>query len=266
MFKSKIKKISLRLLWILNQFGFNPLKFVYAFQGLYYFLYNYLKFIKLNTGTVIELMPCLSDRFDTAGVIDYEYFYQDIFVANLIKKSGVVEHFDIGSRVDGFIAQISLFCNVKLFDIRPLDIQWHGIDSFCIDFSSPQLNESYVGIASSLSCLHTIEHIGLGRYGDPVDSDALPNFIRNLSNVLILNGYLYISFPVGRERVVFDAHRIFNYEKVIKLFADTNLVVQSQYLYKNKEIFSATAMSSDDWRRAVSSEYGLAILVLKKNA
>ena len=204
----KIKFFFRRALWLLNQFGFDPITFCRAFCGIFYFIFNYVRFCKINPGIAIKYMPCLTDRFDTAGNIDYEYFYQDIFVANLIRRTGVLEHYDVGSRIDGFIAQISLFCNVKLLDIRPLKINSDVIETICVDFSSPILSKSFRGIANSLSCLHTLEHIGLGRYGDPVDFNALPNFIKNLSSALVINGSLYISFPVGKNacslmRIVF---------------------------------------------------------------
>lgn len=262
----KIKSFFRRALWLLNQFGFNPVIFCRAFRGIFYFMFNYIRFCKVNPGVEIKCMPCLTDRFDSAGNIDYEYFYQDMFVANLIRRTGVLEHYDVGSRIDGFISQISLFCNVKLLDIRPLKINSDAIETICVDFSSPALSKSFVGITNSLSCLHTLEHIGLGRYGDPIDLNALHNFIKNLSNTLVTNGSLYISFPVGDERVLFDAHRIFNYKKIIELFNYHNLVVESKFLYKNQKILCSVDFSTEDWDRALSLDYALIILVLRKNA
>ena len=65
------------------------------------------------------------------------------------------------------------------------------------------------GSVSSLSCLHVIEHIGLGRYGDPIDPSGCFAGLRELERVLARRGRLYLSTPVGRERVCFNAHRVF---------------------------------------------------------
>ena len=61
----------------------------------------------------------------------------------------------------------------------------------------------------SLSCLHVIEHVGLGRYGDQLDPRGSRKGASELQRVLKQGGRLYISLPVGRQRVCFNAHRIF---------------------------------------------------------
>ena len=62
----------------------------------------------------------------------------------------------------------------------------------------------------SVSCLHTLEHLGLGRYGDPFDLDGWKKGIKNLAVITKPGGKLYLSVPVGNERIEFNAHRVFN--------------------------------------------------------
>ena len=65
------------------------------------------------------------------------------------------------------------------------------------------------GSVDSLSCLHTIEHVGLGRYGDPIDPEGWVVAVRELARILAPGGRLYLGTPIGRERVCFNSERVF---------------------------------------------------------
>jgi hypothetical protein len=77
---------------------------------------------------------------------------------------------------------------------------------------------------NSLSCLHVAEHIGLGRYGDPLDPLGTKKACKELSRVLAINGKLYFSLPIGNPRVCFNAHRIHSVKQIIAYFKDLELV------------------------------------------
>ena len=72
--------------------------------------------------------------------------------------------------------------------------------------------------------MHTIEHVGLGRYGDPIDPDGDLKAIAELRRVLAPGGSLLFVTPVGQPRVVFNAHRIYTYDQILSYFADLELV------------------------------------------
>ena len=76
----------------------------------------------------------------------------------------------------------------------------------------------------SLSSLHVAEHFGLGRYGDPVDPRACFRFLASLQRILLPGGMLYFSVPVGRERVEFNANRVFAPNTIIQSFPALRLV------------------------------------------
>lgn len=67
---------------------------------------------------------------DNAGTNKRHYFYQDLLVANLIHKSNPICHIDIGSRVDGFVAHIDVFRDIKVLDIRHLEPSVHSNNKF----------------------------------------------------------------------------------------------------------------------------------------
>ena len=233
-----LKKVVNKFLWIFNQFGIDLLKFMAATLGFVFYLRDFVAY-KLNgieKGIPVTFKPCLTDRFSFAANLDFEYFYQDLYVSKLIYSRRPVIHYDIGSRVDGFVSQVSIFTKVLVFDIRPLDIEVPNIDFKQMDLSTNEISSELEDSTSSLSCLHTLEHLGLGRYGDPIINTALINFVKNLSKMLKNSGILYVSFPIGRRRVEFNANNIFNIQEMNLLFKEFNLAPLKFYLYNNRSI------------------------------
>jgi len=72
--------------------------------------------------------------------------------------------------------------------------------------------------------LHVIEHIGLGRYGDPINPMGSRDAAKELQRVVAPKGRLYLSVPVGRERVCFNAHRVHEAETVVSYFQDLQTI------------------------------------------
>lgn len=66
--------------------------------------------------------------------------------------------------------------------------------------------------------MHVVEHIGLGRYGDPLDPNGDLSAIAELCRVLATGGNLLFVAPVGRPKVCFNAHRIYSFEQVAGYF------------------------------------------------
>ena len=75
----------------------------------------------------------------------------------------------------------------------------------------------------SISCMHTVEHIGLGRYGDPLDPLGDRKAAAELARVLAPGGSLLFVVPVGAPQIMFNAHRIYSYEQVLELFPSLTL-------------------------------------------
>ena len=165
-----------------------------------------------------DLYPCLADATLKTG-FDPHYFFQAAWLARRLAATRPAVHTDIGSDV-GMVGVISAFVPVEFLDIRLLDVALEGLISRRDNLSSLALPSESV---SSLSCLHVLEHIGLGRYGDPLDPDGHVKAAGELSRVLAPGGDLYLSVPVGRERACFNAHRVFSVATVRKLFSTLHL-------------------------------------------
>lgn len=169
-----------------------------------------------------DLLPMLTDFGEQAGSAEGHYFLQDIWAARRIFRARPNRHLDVGSRIDGFVAHLLTFMDVDVVDVRPLDSPVKGLNFIQAD------GTSLAGIPdaslSSVSSLHALEHFGLGRYGDPVTPSGWRLGIAALSRVLAPHGKLYFSVPIGRERLRFNAHRIFSPLTILGAFQSLELV------------------------------------------
>jgi SAM-dependent methyltransferase len=152
--------------------------------------------------------PCLTDRSEAGGVADGHYFHQDLYVAQLIFRNRPERHVDVGSRVDGFVAHVAAFRPIEVFDIRDVRTSASNIIFRRHDLMNHRADLD--ACTDSLSCLHTLEHFGLGRYGDPVDYYGYKKGWENLYRMLKPGGKFYFSVPIGPQRIEFDAHRVFS--------------------------------------------------------
>ena len=157
-----------------------------------------------------NIYPCLGDYKQQAGSVDGHYFYQDIYAANQVLKSGCRHIYDIGSRLDGYIAHLlSMDIKVTMIDVRPLDDKINGLDFIQGDAMRLDkfINQNSI---DALSSLHATEHFGLGRYGDPVEYNGWRKALVNYKKILKPGGKLFFSVPVGiNDKLQFNAHRIF---------------------------------------------------------
>ena len=206
-----------RLEWLLiTQFGLDPRKMVRAIWSLPFYILSYVRFRVLFSG-VMASIPCLHDVGVEGGATKSEYFWLDLIVARRICKNFPEKHVDIGSRVDGFVAHVASFREIEVFDIRPLTSQIPGVIFQQADFMTHDRASIPSNYCDSLSCLHALEHFGLGRYGDPLDPMGYEFGIANMSELLKPNGIFYLAVPLGLERVEFNANRVFSPHTIIDL-------------------------------------------------
>ena len=204
-------------------------------------------------------LPMLGEWREASGSPG-AYFFQDRLVARWLLDAAPLRHIDIGSRIDGFIGHLSVFRQVEVLDFRPQPIEIPGVRFHQIDLTKP-LDDSWVESAESLSCLHTIEHFGLGRYGDELDPVGHIKGLAQITRILKPDGLLYLSTPVGRERVEFNAHRIFSASTVLSWFSEGWSIERSAVIDDSLHVRESDG--SDALRETVC-DAGVGILCARK--
>lgn len=184
------------------------------------FVVDYMRFRLLGgRASLLNLKPILHEKTELHS-FDPHYFYQAVWATSLILRSGVSLHYDIASQ-SIFVGMLTAITRVKFIDIRPLGISLENYSEEKGTILQLPMSDDSV---QSLSCLHVAEHIGLGRYGDPIDPEGTIKATKELMRVLARDGNLYFSLPVGRPRTEFNAHRVHTVSQVIQMFQALRLV------------------------------------------
>lgn len=211
-------------------------------------------------GEVTASFPIFSDLNDTAGAARGHYFHQDLLVATFIHQHAPQRHVDIGSRIDGFVAHVAAFRQIDVLDIRPLGQSPHSQINFV---QADVMQPLTLGATDSISCLHALEHFGLGRYGDPINPEGHLAGLANIIGALDPGGRLYISFPISAEdRVYFNAHRTFHPASILDWAAVKEHLVLRRFDYVDD---SGDLHCDCQITEALGLTYGCGIYSFEKN-
>lgn len=168
-----------------------------------------------------DFYPCIKDKTITTGY-DRHYVYHTSWAARVVKEINPEYHVDISSSLY-FCGLVSAFVPVRFYDYRPADLRISGLQTGKADLHNLPFEKNSI---KSLSCMHTIEHIGLGRYGDPIDPEGDLKAIESLKSVLASGGSLLIVVPIGVPKIEYNAHRIYSYEQIMSYFTNDEIYLQ----------------------------------------
>lgn len=176
--------------------------------------------------TLRHLYPCLLDA-TTETAVEPTYFFQDAWAFERIVEARPERHVDVASH-HKFTSLLSKVVPVTMVDIRPLDVELESLRFREGSITSLPFAD---GAEGSVSSLCVVEHIGLGRYGDPLDPYGSEKAIAELKRIVRPGGDLYISAPLDDvDRVYFNAHRAFAEETLLRLLEPFE-VVERRYIY-----------------------------------
>ena len=196
---------------LLEFLGFFPAVFSNNIKNIWWYLKDYRQVKKWDKQefALAKPFPILNERNVASGRLSGHYFHQDLWVAQDIFKENPSKHVDVGSRTDGFVTHVASFREIEVLDIRKAEDKIQNIIFKQTDFMQ-ELSEGLKEYTESLSCLHVIEHFGLGRYGDTLDEEGHQRGWQNLYEILKPGGLFYFSTPIGPQRIEFNAHRVFS--------------------------------------------------------
>lgn len=250
-----------RINWFfVSQVGLDVKRFFYFFLGIPKFICNFI-FFSRNYSGVLKLQPCLTDWYDEAGYTNSEYFWQDLLVAQLIYQTNSFKHIDIGSRFDGFVTHVASFRLIEVFDIRPIRTEINNVIFNQCDLIDPFFDKD--NYCDSISCLHALEHFGLGRYGDPLNPLGYKSALKNISKMTKSEGIFYLSVPIGKPCVYFNAHQIFDVYKLLDLLNSLGFILEKFYYFNNNKFTLSSDLYSDLFILN-NLDYTLALFILVK--
>jgi SAM-dependent methyltransferase len=255
------------VLFALNYLGIDPKKAFTNFKGLFWYIKDITIFNKQYRRSAkdfkVRYIPVLTDKYDASGKARGQYFYQDLYVSNRIYEDQPIRHIDIGSRVDGFVAHVASFRPIEVFDIRPSNSQVKNIQFVQADLMV--FDSKLEACTDSLSCLHTIEHFGLGRYNDPIDIDGHIKGLDNMYRLLKPGGRFYFSTQIGPQRIDFNSHRIFSIGYLLDYFKGRYEIERFSYIDDKDQFFADTRLTEELIRTNAGCKMGCGIFVLKKS-
>lgn len=210
-------------------FSFKPLLFIKQYKWFFKELQLLKEQVHNEKFKTIEYFPCLFDSINHTP-LDPIYFFQDSWAAKHIFDLKPTHHYDIGSSAKT-IGILSQFTPITMIDIRPIELELPNL--FFKKGSILELPFEDDSI-ETLSSLCVVEHIGLGRYGDPIDAFGSEKAVKEVKRVLKVGGIILFSVPVDHEnKIYFNAHRAFTREYILELF-DGFEVLDEKYHYGTK--------------------------------
>lgn len=235
---------------------FDPIRFYFGIKGYVWFMRDMIKYKKMDPTVRLltrNLFPMLNEKTPYAP-FDAQYFYQQLWVFEHILKRKPKQHIDIGSTyaMSGYISKIT---KAVFVDLRPIKTSLKNLKIVSGDILKLPFKDNSL---ESLSCLHVVEHIGLGRYGDPIDPDGTKKACLELVRVLAKGGYFYFSVPLGRDRVCFNAHRVHSPQVILKYFNGLKLLEFSVVDDEGKYHEDA------NYKDYANLNYGLGMFLFKK--
>jgi len=203
------------------------------------------------------------DRKNEAGVATGHYFHQDLTVAREIFRRNPERHIDVGSSIYGFVSHVASFREIDVLDVRPLEVQIPGINFIRADVMKVQ--DSLKESTDSISCLHALEHFGLGRYGDSIDYEGWDKGLESITSMLKVGGIFYLGVPTGRiQRTEFNAHRIFSLSFLRAKLVDLYEIENLSFVRDDGALLTNIDPNGRDVENSFHADYGCSIWTLRK--
>lgn len=247
--------------------GIDPMRPVSVARYILPYVNDLRRFRALTKGASSQLPfgalhPILTQRENSSGKASGHYFHQDLLVARRVFARNPDKHVDIGSRIDGFVAHVASFRQIEVFDVRPLrstipNVQFRQCDLMALE-------PEYVGYSSSISCLHTLEHFGLGRYGDTLDPDGHLKGIDGLWRMCRPGGRVYLSVPIGEQRIEFNAHRVFAVKPFLDLLRPKFELIALSFVDDAGTLHEDISPSEPELQNNLGCHYGCGIFELDR--
>lgn len=115
----------------------------------------------------------------------------------------------MGSADQGFGPWYECVC--LHYGAQPVTVDYNPVafEDPRLQFMRAPLDPAHVEPFEAALSISSFEHDGLGRYGEPLDPDGDLKAMQLMKRLLQPRGRLFLTVPVGRDKVVFNLHRIY---------------------------------------------------------
>lgn len=235
----------------------DPRNLPFIFREIYLYLKELACFKRQYQGSYpIKIMPVFFEK-SSFSIFDPHYVYQAYWATYQIINNKIKDqkpHVDISSNIS-FVAQLCALTRVIQLEYRPAKLtlsSYAKISGDILDLPFPDKS------VSSLSCLHVIEHIGLGRYGDSIDANGCWKALSELERILAFGGRLYLSVPIGKPAVLFNGCYVFSAMDIVRALTCLDLI---DFAYVNDD---SVLVESGEPKDTGELEHGLGLFVFHK--
>jgi hypothetical protein len=109
-------------------------------------------------------------------------------------------------------------------EYRPIQTDIPGLKTYTVEEAlAAKLRSDYA------LCISSIEHSGLGRYGDTVDPDGDLRTMEMVRDIVRPGGLFYLQVPVGIDTVIWNAERIYGQFRLLLLLKGWKLLAAYGY-------------------------------------
>lgn len=177
-------------------------------------------------------------------------------ILSSIPKDKPLKILDIGCRYSILAIQLaSIGHKVDGIDINSYHLKHPNFNFKKQDIIKSGFKDNTFDIIISLS---TLEHIGLGRYGDQLDHGADTKVVKEVSRILSSDGRFLLTVPFGIKGVT-PWYRVYDFPSIEKLLKDNGLKVDEIRFYKEQNKGCWMPTTQDEASRIDSSSYAKAV-------
>lgn len=192
------------------------------------------KFINLSTSLRPEFnkyyrYPCLNDDSSLTN-FDSHYIYHVAWAIKKVLDSKPEQHVDISSSLN-FCTSICSVIPTTFIDYRPANLILNQL--VCKKGDITDTTQWEENSYDSVSCMHVVEHIGLGRYGDILDVNGDLSAMSNLMKIVKPGGRLLFVVPTGIPEIYFNAHRVYSAKWIIDFFSSQFELNEFYYIFSD---------------------------------
>ena len=239
------------------------IKWVFLLPLCLKFLFQYIQIKRVSDCRfeilLKDLQPFIFDATNET-IYDRHYIYHTAWAARRLDGINPDIHHDFSSSLY-FIAIVSSNHKINFYDFRKANLQLSNVQTYTADLTN--LVNIRDGELSSVSCMHVLEHIGLGRYGDGIDPQGDLKAINELKRVVKIGGYLLIVIPIGaKAKIKFNANRIYTNSQIMEYFKDFELINSTLITDYDHQVHLINNPNKSDY---VIQEHGCACYHFKKN-